>query len=108
MYDQSEVLRPQPSIEPQTLTDGTVNGADVDTKQFGSATVVIDVGLWTDGSSVFSVEEANDDGTGDLCGLDPDKQPVHLDCHRHECTLRARPDEVVAGLMDKPPSSANR
>ncbi len=65
MKDQSAELSPQPSIEPQAaLTNGTVNGASVDTKEFGSATFLIDVGLFTDGSHVFSVEVANDDGTG--------------------------------------------
>lgn len=64
-YDQSEVLDVQPSIEPQDLaSDTTVNGAAVDLKGFAAATVVVDVGTWTDGDHTFEVQHANDDGTG--------------------------------------------
>lgn len=65
MYDQSEVLDVEPSIEPQTLgSSTTVNGSGVDLKGFHAATVLIDVGAYTDGSHAFEVQEANDDGTG--------------------------------------------
>ncbi len=90
MKDQSAELSVQPTIEPQDLTDGTVNGASVDQKEFGSATFLIDVGLWIDGSHVFSVEVANDDGTGspgsfaaapaaDLVGTNPTVDGLTVD-----------------------------
>lgn len=82
-YDMSKDVKVDPSLEPQTLgADATVNGASVDLKGFHAATVIIDVGAWTDGTHTFEIQEADDDGAGspgsfagvaaaDLVGTEP-------------------------------------
>jgi hypothetical protein len=51
------------TIRPQAAT-ATVTGETVDLAGYDAATVVLDVGAWTDGTHTFSVEEAEDDGAG--------------------------------------------
>ena len=51
------------TIRPQAAT-ATVTGSTVDLKGYDAATVILDVGAWTDGTHTFSAEEAEDDGTG--------------------------------------------
>lgn len=55
------------SIASQTLTDGTVDGTAANLANQGNAQqalAVIDVGAWTDGTHTFTVQEAEDDGSG--------------------------------------------
>lgn len=63
-----------PSVSPQVLTDGTVEGATVDMQNFESAVVVVVSGTITDGTHTPSMEDSPDDSTwtavaaGDLIG----------------------------------------
>ena len=96
MKDASAVLKLLPSIDPdEIVTNGTITGASVDTLGFGSATAVIDVGLWTDGTHTFEYQSAPDDGTGapgtyvavpaaDLVGT----EPVILDATNDESQFK--------------------
>ena len=51
------------SVSPQVLTDGTVNGASVDTQNFESAVVHVVTGTITDGTHVPSLEDSPDNST---------------------------------------------
>lgn len=54
------------SVSPQELTDGTVNGAGVDTASEGgtdTVSVVVLCGTVTDGSHAVTIEESDDDST---------------------------------------------
>jgi hypothetical protein len=66
----------------QSIVPGTYKtaqpGAAVDLKDYHSATVAIDVGVWTDGTHTFEVQESDAAGSGfgavaaaDLLGTEP-------------------------------------
>jgi len=50
------------SLRPQART-ASANGTGVDLAGFDGAVVVIDVGLWTDGSHTFEVQDSPDNST---------------------------------------------
>lgn len=58
-----------------TATEDPANGVDL--QGYESATVVINAGVWTDGTFVFEVQESDDDSTyaaapdADLIGTEP-------------------------------------
>ena len=62
------------SVSPQVLTDGTVDGASVDTQNFDSAMVHVTSGTVTDGTHTPSLEDSPDNSAwtavaaGDLTG----------------------------------------
>lgn len=66
MLDLNSHISVAQSLAPRQVdVDGTVNGTSVDLANFDAAAVVGNAGLWaTDGSYLFAVEEADDDGTG--------------------------------------------
>ena len=81
MFDDSQLQGPAQTLAPAAHT-ASADGTSVDLKGFSSATVLIDVGVWTDGVHTFEVEHAPDDGTGaagtfaavadaDLIGAEP-------------------------------------
>lgn len=51
------------SVSPQVLTDGTVEGATVDTQNYDSAVCHVVTGTVTDGTHVPSLEDSPDDST---------------------------------------------
>jgi hypothetical protein len=53
----------QPTIAPKVYTNGTVNGTGVNLATAHSWEFQIQVGLWTDGAHVFTLEESEDDST---------------------------------------------
>lgn len=72
--DLAQKVSAAPSVSPQVLTDGTVEGATVDMQNFESAVVVVVSGTITDGTHTPSMEDSPDDSTwtavaaGDLIG----------------------------------------
>lgn len=63
-YDHSYVRR---TLSPAVRTNGTVNGAAVDTAEKGGAgwvNIVVVTGTYTDGTHTISVEESADGSTG--------------------------------------------
>lgn len=74
LYDEILIA---PNIETQALTNGTVNGLDVDRSPangpaYQDAIFYIDVGLWTDGTHTFKIEEAPDNAGSPGTYVDPD------------------------------------
>jgi hypothetical protein len=61
MFDQH--ISPAGTIEAAAYTADT-DGADVDLANFDAATFVFDIGVITANDLVFTIEEADDDGTG--------------------------------------------
>ena len=66
MRDLNAHLSVVQSLAPQSVdADGSVDGADVDLANFDSAVAIGNAGLWaTDGSYIFVLQHADDDGTG--------------------------------------------
>jgi len=62
MLDLKSKLDPVQSLAPAAYTDST-DGTGVDLRGYNSAVVHIDVGLWTDGTHTFQVEDSADDTT---------------------------------------------
>lgn len=78
MRDAQSRLDPVQSLAPAART-ASANGSSADLANYDSATVLIDVGAFTDGSHTFEVQESDDDSTftavaaADLIG---DSEPV--------------------------------
>lgn len=76
MRDLINVILGAQSLRPAART-ATANGLGVDLKGFHSAVVLIDVGVWTDGTHTFELQESDDDVTytavadEDLDGAEP-------------------------------------
>lgn len=64
------------SISPAART-ASHNGAGVDIRGYESATALVSVGVWTDGTHTFELQESDDDSTytavadSDLLGSEP-------------------------------------
>lgn len=67
---------PVQSTAPAAYT-ASANGSSADLQDFEGALVLIDAGLWTDGTHTFAVEESSDDSSfsavanADLLGSEP-------------------------------------
>ena len=61
--DQSKELSPVQSIAPGAKTASTTNGASADMANYGAATVVVNVGLHSDGTHKIQLEESTNDST---------------------------------------------
>jgi len=74
--DLLNIIEIERSLGPGART-ATTQGAGVDLKGFHSALVMIDVGVWSDGSHTFEVQESDDNSTftavadEDLQGTEP-------------------------------------
>jgi hypothetical protein len=74
--DLFNITEAEQSLRPAART-ASANGAGVDLKGFHSALVIIDVGLRTDGSHTFELQESDDNTTftavadADLQGTEP-------------------------------------
>lgn len=55
-------IDPAPSLAPAART-ASANGAGVDLANFDAACAVIDVGLWTDGTHTFKLQDSDDNTT---------------------------------------------
>ena len=52
------------SIKPQVITNGTINGAEVDMAGFESAVGQVDSGSYTDGVHTWTLQESDTSGSG--------------------------------------------
>lgn len=60
MRDLSNHISPVQTLRPLAVVNGTDDGLTADLANFDGATVVIDVGLWTDGVHTFTVQDSPD------------------------------------------------
>lgn len=76
MRDMRSDLGVVQSVAPAAHT-ADATGSSADLQGFEAATVVIDLGVWTDGTHTFEVQESSDDNTftavadADLIGTEP-------------------------------------
>lgn len=61
--DQSKELSPVQSLKPKAYTASTNNGTAADMANYGAATVVVDVGTWSDGTHKIQLEESSNNST---------------------------------------------
>lgn len=57
-YDLYNSISPSASLNPGAKTASTNNGSSVDLKGYGSATVIVPFGLWSDGTHKIQIEES--------------------------------------------------
>jgi hypothetical protein len=62
--DLAHRILPKPCLAPAARTNGTVNGTDIDTSGYESATALVHFGTWTDGTHTAKLQEADDNGSG--------------------------------------------
>lgn len=62
--DHVHSIKPVVSLAPAVRANGTVNGADVNTAGFESATALVHFGAYTDGTHTAKLQEADDNGAG--------------------------------------------
>src|SRR5258706_16468284 len=62
--DHVHSIKPAVSLAPAVRTNGTVNGADVNTAGFESVSTLVHFGAYTDGTHTAKLQEADDNGAG--------------------------------------------
>lgn len=64
MRDLGSNMKVLPSITHAAKTNGTVNGTAIDTAGYDGAFAIAHIGVWTDGTHTFSLEESDASGSG--------------------------------------------